>query len=327
MFWIDASHDYLTAPQVCPACGQVHSDFHDVNDMAEFATMRALRHAFPELAQKEVNLWGSEVGFIDAEVEAALALIEDALSLVPEVRSIIEPFLVEDMRADQLYDAFARAGSYWRQKSFTKGTASKFEEAMVLAVATGVTNVNSAVTVDRIFRQRIIDGMVRSAKYYTNEYFNRQVMPALITSVEKALSGDQAGAKAGYMMVRGVLDTRLKSVPYWHTVASAAASRSYHYGMLRAGDALGKTTYRFVAVMDERTTEICRSLHLKEWAIYDAIDLIERIAAAEDPEEVKTISPWLKPADIAGKNDREIRDMGIFVPPLHAKCRSTIEVF
>lgn len=264
------------------------------------------------------------VAFAEMELAAALAMAEDAISLVPSIMAIIGPALHDATTPDEVYEAIYAADRYWRNHSYSVGTANRFSDAMTLAVSTGVLGAGDTASVDQYFRTRVISGMERAAKYYTNDFFNRQVMPALTASVENELYGVAGSGKAGFNAVRATLDARLKSVPYWRLVANAAASRSYHYGLLKGGASLGRGGYRYEAVIDERTSDVCRILNGREWRISDAIGLIERIAEAEDPDEVKSISPWLRKSDVEGLSNAELENLGVIIPPAHGNCRSTL---
>ena len=336
MFWIDVDQDLLGEHQTCGGdpdvgCNGLHGPEPDItlNDMSVQATALAVRRsqgaaAMPDSALRSFGLGPGDDLFAEYELEAALAMAEEAMALAPEIRAILTPLLTENMRADDVYEAIYKADRLWRAKSWQKGTAQRFSEAMTNAVAAGVYKTNSAVFLDPIFRNRIIDGMVRAGKYYTNEYFNRQAMPALISAVERAVSGDMAGSRAGYKIVQETLNARLKSVPYWQVVANVAASRSYHYGVLRAGVSLGKRTYQYTAVMDERTSTICAALHGTTWSVDSAMSLMDQIAQLEDPEDVKDIGPWPSVKELLAMSDDDLRLLGVMVPPMHPRCRSTI---
>ena len=168
-------------------------------------------------------------------------------------------------------------------------------------------------------------GMIRSSKYYTNNYFNRFVMPDLHRSIsnflEHGLDPDTV-----YKSIQARLYSRLKSVPYWRMVANVAASRSYHYGLTKAGAASGHTSYRLIVIHDDVTSTICKSLSNKVFWLADANNLMERVAAAEDVEEVKTLMPWARAKDIEGFTNDNLVDAGIMMPPFHGHCRTTIEL-
>jgi dTDP-4-dehydrorhamnose 3,5-epimerase-like enzyme len=87
--------------------------------------------------------------------------------------------------------------------------------------------------------------------------------------------------------VRSALDKRLKGrVPYWHTVATSASSRAYHYGVIKGGRIQGYTGYKLVAVIDGKTSPICRKLNGKIYDLYKAESLYDDVANAES-EEIK----------------------------------------
>lgn len=314
---------------LCPCCGGAHDVYRTMDEMAWDCLALTLNRlnkqdpANPVIAKKALAS-RDDVLFLEMELAAALALVEDALSLVPELQGIIGPSLKEAMNASEVYDAIAKADDYWRKHAFKPGTASKWEEAITLALATGVVAANDAVFVPKSFRDSMIAGMNRAGKYYSNNFFSTQVMPSLYNAVDRVVYGDEAGAKASFRIVQQTLDSRLKSVPYWNVVANAAASRAYHYGLLRSGQFAGRTTFRFDAVMDKRTSAICRSMNGRQWTISRGLDLMVRVAEAEHPEDVKTISPWVKASDIDGYSDEELANMGVMVPPLHGRCRSTL---
>ena len=43
-------------------------------------------------------------------------------------------------------------------------------------------------------------------------------------------------------------------------------------------------------------------------------------------EAAKAAHPWVKEADVAGKNTDELAAAGILMPPIHARCRCTLVV-
>ena len=75
---------------------------------------------------------------------------------------------------------------------------------------------------------------------------------------------------------------------------------------------------------DERTSIICRAMYGTQWNVGDLVGLADSIANATDVDEVKKITPWLKPSDIAGLDARQLLNLGVAIPPLHGRCRSKI---
>lgn len=174
-------------------------------------------------------------------------------------------------------------------------------------------------------RGAVLDGMVASTKYYTNNYFNSFVVPSLQEAVQKHFMLGSGGAEE-FAEIQELLKSRLKSVPYWRTVANVAASRSYHYGMLKAGSLGGMRGYRLWNPMDARTSAVCKSLYMKEFWLADAVSLVERTAGAESAEEVKHLQPWLSAKQVEGLSSSELASRGVMVPPFHGLCRTTLEL-
>ena len=175
-------------------------------------------------------------------------------------------------------------------------------------------------------RPLIEAGMVASSKYYTNSYFNRIVMPAITGDILTKLDGGQPFDDTFYRALRSKMDQRLKSVPYWRLTANQAASRSYHYGLTRAGLAAGKTGYRFSAILDEKTSDQCEFMHGKTFWLADAVDYVEDVATLR-PEDIPTDDPWIVDAiELEGLSPKQLMDRGAAVPPLHPFCRSSMEL-
>jgi hypothetical protein len=168
----------------------------------------------------------------------------------------------------------------------------------------------------------VMNGIVRAANYYTNRHFNEQVIPDIQNRVQALLDGTNPTDVPDVTDIIEGLGKRLKSVPYWRVVANAAASRAYHYGALKAAQMTSVTQYRLVAVLDEKTSEICIDMHDKVFWVADAVQLLEQAADA-DPEEVKDIMPWLR--DVDGLDNDALRALGFIVPPFHGNCRTTVQ--
>lgn len=259
--------------------------------------------------------------FVDDELAATAVLANHADELADEV----EPGLIRVIEADPYNDiaimAEAEAAERaWRDRAFPGSMEVALSPIYARALATGDAALSSTRLSD-LERMRLINNMVRSGKYYTNNYFNTQVMPALVSAVDSArLNQDR---NIALDTIRATLDRRLRSVPYWNVVANAAASRSYHYGLIHSGVRAGYRFVSFKARVDTRTSKTCLELNGRTWAALDMLTLVNKIAAA-DPEEVKTLAPWVKYTEITGKSDRDLYLMGVCIPPLHGRCRSQL---
>jgi hypothetical protein len=169
--------------------------------------------------------------------------------------------------------------------------------------------------------KRVLDAMLQASKYFSTNMFPDQIAKKMSAWLLKEITSPAATWLSIKKQVEHVL---LSESGYWSVLANASASRAFHYGMLVGGRASGGRTYMFKAVMDERTSKICQHMHGTEWSISDAISLIEQAAFSGDPNDVRTITPWVKYDDVRNLNTDELRSLGVIMPPLHGRCRSTI---
>jgi len=150
--------------------------------------------------------------------------------------------------------------------------------------------------------------------------------------------------------------------PYWETVAMSFANRGRTYTQLAAFDEADVERFRFDAILDSVTSEVCRFMHGREFSVDRAMQRFDQVERARDPETITELQPWMQlGADSDGnqvlfydRGDRrrvvaqvdesamgrddevgrysralsneELEAAGVTVPPLHGRCRSTIVV-
>lgn len=153
-----------------------------------------------------------------------------------------------------------------------------------------------------------------------------------------------------------------RSRSYWNVIAAAYTNRARTYGQLAAYSDARITAFIFEAVLDEVTTDQCRFLHGRRFPVQAGLSRYAASEAAEEPEAVKQVMPWIQAgrdaesgerilytrnedgsrnrvavversgigtSDDTGKfknglSDQELEALGSFMPPLHGRCRSTV---
>ncbi len=145
---------------------------------------------------------------------------------------------------------------------------------------------------------------------------------------------------------------------YWETVAASFVSRGRSFAQLSAYAEAGIERYIIEAVLDERTTEICRYLHGKAFTVSSGLRTFERVEA--EPDRIQELTPWVREAfdpetgrrvlfveqgedrvpvaEVSrsgvgtrddrgeftrGLSERELMDLGVSFPPYHGLCRSS----
>lgn len=295
----------------------------------------------PDLDEAAALITPENDPFLEYELVIALELADRAEKFIPAAEEIIKKAFYIPVaqkaagdktreytaRIEDAVSALEQADALWR----SQGLSIEAENIISYAIGDSLTAgtkmayqmTGSLLPLSNQARAAMMDGMLKASKYYSNNFFNSQVMPALQRAV--SLGAGTTGDNLIWSTIQDVLHKRLKTVPYWRVVANAAASRAYHYGIVKSGQAAGRRYFQYHAVLDAKTSDVCWALHGTQWPLADAISLMERVAAAE-PEEVKDIAPWKTMKDIEPFMNSPIglQAMGVIVPPIHGNCRSTI---
>lgn len=142
---------------------------------------------------------------------------------------------------------------------------------------------------------------------------------------------------------------------YWEVVAGAYTGRGRTWSQLLGYREAGIRRYRIDSVLDRATTQICRMLHGRTFAVGDGLGILRREPST--PEAIKKQNPWGKIGKAGGKsviyvdgtsgrvrlatieepgvgaddqgsfsgelNEKGLIDAGVGFPPYHGLCRST----
>lgn len=145
---------------------------------------------------------------------------------------------------------------------------------------------------------------------------------------------------------------------YWDVLAGSFVARGRSFAQLSAYAEAGIERYIIEAVLDERTTDICRFLHGKSFSVARGLAAFDRVEA--NPDAIKELTPWVREATSAGAErralyvergerrvpiaevahsaagsrddrgtfahgltERQLMDLGVGFPPYHGLCRTT----
>ncbi len=281
------------------------------------------------LGNRQVADREEEDQFLALELLLAIALAESAFALanrriLPLYDDQVLPKDSTRFNQARLDDANEVAAIRWEREAWTPEVNQRTRSVIERSFRAGEAQIVPGIARDAPSVQRVLEEMVDVAQWNTNQYFNQQVIPSLQRQINNAFANADAFEQLDITPIRTALDRRLKSVPYWRVVANAATSRAYHYGLLKAAQFQGFRGYQFKAVIDSKTSEICRSLNGKVWSIASALSKFEQVAGSDDPDEVKRVFPWPRFKDVQGLSVEQLQAMGVMVPPLHGNCRSTL---
>jgi hypothetical protein len=211
----------------------------------------------------------------------------------------------------------------------------KIFESGKLKKKVGVTNLDKSV----------VKSLKRDGPYWIGNFYNSHLSDRIAEIGKKTIVDAGIGrVKAGKIM-EGVLRKEfslfggkapIESVipapfagkvgDYTRIMTATVAQRDRVYSGISAISDAGFKTFEFIAVMDERTSEICQEMNGRTFTVESGISILENVAKAETPEDFKDVAPWPKNVEeirkIAGKGsfesqNRNLEKSGIMLPPLH----------
>jgi hypothetical protein len=145
--------------------------------------------------------------------------------------------------------------------------------------------------------------------------------------------GVTAGGKTGFAAhVPARYAGREGTELYFRQLASVASQRARVWSKVEAYSGAGVISYRLTNPNDHRTGQICQQMSGQVFNVSTAVEHIDRTMAAETPDEVKAIQPWVQGDKIAealggaakGSNDatQALQELGAILPPFHPLCRT-----
>jgi hypothetical protein len=148
----------------------------------------------------------------------------------------------------------------------------------------------------------------------------------------------------------GILDKKLTiedAVPkkfrgtskdYYTGLAQTTLTRTQVFNKMNLFSQAEFKHFEFSAMMDNRTSVICRSLNGRIFTVQQGVDHMNRVLDATSTTELKKVAGWrrdLSEFGVTTEGDRkrgpgskelsaELAKAGLSMPPLHFRCRSTI---
>jgi hypothetical protein len=177
----------------------------------------------------------------------------------------------------------------------------------------------------------------RNGALFAGKYFDDNLVDKArkILTRDYSLYGDNL-AKFKLRVKDGLVPFVEATDRYWEVVATNALNMARSYQAVWALNKTGVRGYRIKAVLDSRTTQICRALDGKEFLVQEAWPMFDGIANAQTIDELTEIKPMVKqnPDGTFSANgtvfdadtpSTELARLGLMFPPFHWACRSTIQ--
>lgn len=161
--------------------------------------------------------------------------------------------------------------------------------------------------------------------YWIKNFYSRRLSKGIADIVTQGMAQGLGRVDIGKMLKEafdGYRGLGVQPDAYWRGLASNAMSRSRNFGNLQGYVDAEIKQIEVVAAMDEKTCPICGEMDGKIINVSAAVRQRDAMMAAESPEDVKEIAPWLPLAEIQNRLNGNNAD-NIGMPLYHDKCRCT----
>ncbi len=116
---------------------------------------------------------------------------------------------------------------------------------------------------------------------------------------------------------------------YFNTASSLHTSRLSSYGFVAEADALNVTEYEINEQLDIHICPVCYVLHKKRFKVKDARGILDIVVRTQDPDQLKSLTPWPSQSKAAVEALREMSIEEIVarnwhIPPYHPRCRGLL---
>ena len=174
-------------------------------------------------------------------------------------------------------------------------------------------------------KEAVKRGILLAFVFYANQFFRRFQLERLQGAINDVLNPETKNTVLDTRYMNRVLTETKFPLAYGKILANNAVQRSYNYGWLVTEQAAGTRVFIFRAVIDKRTSQICRSLNGRKFYVADALRLIERATDPNNPTAAVEVTGWFRAEDVSDLTTQQLVAAGVMVPPLHPHCRSRLE--
>ena len=167
---------------------------------------------------------------------------------------------------------------------------------------------------------RAINAM-RNNFYWVGKEFNKGFSDRLKDIIESAFRGEVARSELAGRLKDEFASELNQSVRYFEGVSDHIISQNQNISTVNQARKYGVKYYKVVAVMDSRTSAICRSMNGRLIPAEHIERQCDNIMNAKDMASKKAAATWAK-APYNGRSDKMDSNFGM--PPYHFRCRTEI---
>lgn len=162
---------------------------------------------------------------------------------------------------------------------------------------------------------------MRKSFYWMGREFNENLRKKLTALIEKTFSGEIANDEIPKILKDEFGGLIKANESYFKGVAEHISLQSQNISRVMQGRKYGVKYYKVSAVMDDRTSEICRSMNGRIIPAAHLEDQADKILSARNMADKKAAAAWRNNA-YNGRSDKMDANFGL--PPHHFRCRTKV---
>ena len=180
---------------------------------------------------------------------------------------------------------------------------------------------------------------------FIGDHYNDKVTKQVSKIIRDTIAETEVlDAKVIARKLKKLMPGYAKQKGYYETVTSQVLNNARSYSSMRFYDDAGIDRYQVLAILDEVTSSICKTMDGTILEVKKTLKNFRRYDDCKTKEEVKDVNPWMtmkKDGDdemvyfkdkLIGTNGEmaggltgpDLQAMGVNACPYHAKCRSTV---
>lgn len=218
--------------------------------------------------------------------------------------------------------AIVEGAKVWLGKVLAGEVRKPLMEIQAEAYGLAAEQVIGANLTFQMVDKEAMDWLEKHNVYWVRNYYDRQIQDKVTELGQKVIREGLSRRKAAKLF-QNAFNRRFQqeSYRYWEGFSNHCVTRSREFGRVAAYERAGAKWLQVKAIIDHRTSSICRHMHNKVFSVADAKKTRNKMMQAQTPEDVLKIAPWMKPAQVIGKPATELPSY-MSLPPYHYSCRS-----
>lgn len=164
---------------------------------------------------------------------------------------------------------------------------------------------------------RALDLIGRQNYFWLMEHYSREVQHGFDGLLNEAIADGWSRKKLADALQAHFAQHKTLSRAYFEGLADHTARKLREIGRVAGYERAGIAHVKVKAILDQRTSAICRALDGRIIPVAELSRQKEAILEARTQEELKQAAPWLDAEQVAGDLPRNYG-----LPPYHYRCRT-----